>query len=165
MSMVALAMVAYKVRLPKEILENDLNELLIHYNQIGKVMGSKEVKKALRAYNSKADMTPSAALEDRFGWTFRRDAQKKLEKKKEKGTYVKRSRKQICEIARKVQDAYYPDGEWRYRGGAPMKQQQIRDWRIANPDGTPKECMAATGISKNTVYKWWKECEINGEAR
>lgn len=157
LSMVALTMVAYKVQLPKEILEEDLKELLIHYNQIGKVMGQKEINKALRAYNSKALLTTSTGLEERFGWDFRRDDQKKLAKRKEKGTYVKRSRKQICQIARKIQDAYYPDGEWRYRGGAPTKAQQIRDWRAANPDGTPKECMAATGISKNTVYKWWKE--------
>lgn len=155
LSMVALAMVAYKVQIPKEVLEVDLNELLIHYNEIGKVMGSKEVKKALRSYNSKALLTPSTGLEARFGWEFSRDSQRKLAKRKEKGIYIKRDRKQICEIARKVQAAYYPDGEWRYRGGAPTKEQQIRDWRASNPDGTPKECMAATGISKNTVYKWW----------
>ena len=23
------------------------------------------------------------------------------------------------------------------------------------PDGRPKDCIAGTGLSKNTVYKWW----------
>ena len=26
---------------------------------------------------------------------------------------------------------------------------------IYDPDGRPKECIAETGLSKNTVYKWW----------
>ena len=28
-------------------------------------------------------------------------------------------------------------------------------WRELHPDGRPKECIAGTGLSKNTVYKWW----------
>ena len=158
LSMVALAMVAYKVQIPKETLEEDLNELLIHYNQIGKVMGSKEVKKALRSYNSKALLTPSTGLEERFGWKFSRNSQKKREELKEKGL-DKRSRAEILEEARAIRDIRMKrqGRKWDDNNGRKPKQQQIREWRAANPDGTPKECMAATGISKNTVYKWWKE--------
>lgn len=161
MSMVALTMVAYKVRIPKETLESDLNELLVHYNQIGKVMGSKEVKKALRAYNSKADMTPSVALEDRFGWKFRRDAQERREKKNRDGNLPVLTRAEILEDARAIRDIRmkrlgrkWDDNNGR-KPGSGTKQQQIQEWKAAHPDGTPKECMVATGISKNTVYKWW----------
>ena len=28
-------------------------------------------------------------------------------------------------------------------------------YRDLFPEGTPKDCIADTGISKNTVYKWW----------
>lgn len=154
LSMVALTMVAYKVRFPKEKLEKDLTELLAHYNQIGKYMKEAEIKKALRAYNSKADMTPSAGLEARFGWDFDRERKKKREKQEAKGRL--RTKEETWKIARSTRDILFPDGEWRYRGGAPTKEQQIRDWRAEHPEGTPKECIAATGISKNTVYKWWK---------
>ena len=54
-----------------------------------------------------------------------------------------------------VRDALHPDGSWRYKGGAPTKEQLIKAWRVEHPDGKPKECIKDTGISKNTVYKWW----------
>lgn len=165
-SMFALAVVAYKVRtIDRKTVEADLIDLMQHYNSIGKRMKPSELKKAMGGFSIKYDRTSSKKLEECFGWNFRRSAQEKREKRKEKGITVVMTREQSCSVARKLQEIYYPDGSWRYHGGAPTKEQQIREWRIANPDGTPKECMAATGISKNTVYKWWKECEINGEAR
>lgn len=39
--------------------------------------------------------------------------------------------------------------------GRPTAEATVREWQQLHPDGTPKECMADTGISKNTVYKWW----------
>lgn len=50
--------------------------------------------------------------------------------------------------------------DWREGAGRPAgsgtKQQQIQQWRTEHPDGKPRDCIEATGISKNTVYKWWK---------
>ena len=152
-SMVALAQVAYKVRLPKDQLEQDLLQLLVHYNQIGSYMGEKEVKKALRAYNAKADRCRSTSLEVRFGWEFRRSAQERREKLKERGR--ERTKAEAWKIARMTRDVLFPDGEWRNTTGAPTKEQLIRDWRGAHPEGKPKDCIRDTGISKNTVYKWW----------
>ena len=40
-------------------------------------------------------------------------------------------------------------------GGRPDKAKIVEEWRTAHPEGTPKDCIADTGISKNTVYKWW----------
>lgn len=40
-------------------------------------------------------------------------------------------------------------------GGRPNKAKIVEEWRTAHPEGTPKDCIADTGISKNTVYKWW----------
>mgnify|MGYP003305228273 CR=1 FL=1 len=155
-SMMALTVVARKVEYPKEQLEQDLLQLLTHYNQIGRYMNQSEVKKALRMYNDKALQTRSEDLEAWFGWEFRRDAQKRLAKKKEKGTYVKRTRKEICLMARKIQEAYYPDGEWRNKKGAPTAQWKVQQYRAEHPEGKPKDCIEATGLSKNTVYKWWQ---------
>lgn len=39
--------------------------------------------------------------------------------------------------------------------GRPSKKDKILRWRKNNPNGTPKQCITETGISKNTVYKWW----------
>ena len=65
---------------------------------------------------------------------------------------------------RKLQEYDYPDGEWRNLNGRPKgsknKKQEnkdnVRQWRKDNPNGSIKECIAATGISQATVYRYWK---------
>ena len=39
--------------------------------------------------------------------------------------------------------------------GSSQQKKLVEEWRIAHPEGTPKDCIADTGISKNTVYRWW----------
>lgn len=161
-SMCALVIVARKVvTIPKERVERDLEQLLMHYNRIGSYMRSSEVKKAMRMYNDKALATKSETLEQWFGWEFRRDAQKRREKLKEKGTYVKRTRREICERARKIRDIDFPEGSWINRDGRPkgagIKEQIVLQYRAEHPEAKPKDCIEATGLSKNTVYKWWKK--------
>ena len=48
----------------------------------------------------------------------------------------------------------WTDGNGR-KPGTHTKEQVVKDWRAAHPDGKPRECIEATGLSKNTVYKWW----------
>lgn len=76
------------------------------------------------------------------------------------------------EIARAIRDIKMKQQgkDWRDGNGRPknsgIKAMQVYGWRKAQPDGTPKECIQSTGISKNTVYKWWNwtpETEINGK--
>lgn len=72
-------------------------------------------------------------------------------------------RKQVDHLARirALQQFDYPNGEWRYnkgrKPGSSKLKQVIIEWRKNNKDGTVKECVAATGISQATVYKYWKE--------
>lgn len=40
--------------------------------------------------------------------------------------------------------------------GRPDKQNIIEEWQASHPDGTKAECIRDTGLSKPTVYKWWK---------
>lgn len=40
--------------------------------------------------------------------------------------------------------------------GRPDKQRMVEEWQKAHPDGTKAECIRETGLSKPTVYKWWK---------
>ena len=70
----------------------------------------------------------------------------------------KRNGRTQCEHlgrARAVQAFDDPAGSWRNKEGRPSAQQKVYEWRELHPDGRPKECIAGTGLSKNTVYKWW----------
>lgn len=164
-SLVGLTMVAYKVGLPKERVEQDLLQLLVHYNQIGKYMGQKEVRKALRAYNAKALQCRSTTLEEWFGWEFRRAAQERREKRSKDPDRPKLTKEEILEDARAIRDirmkrAGRPwwEGHGRPKGSQNKrnkKQEKIQAWRMEHPEGKPKDCIRDTGISKNTVYKWW----------
>ena len=137
MSMVALSVVAYKVGIEKEQLEDNLLELLEHYNDIGTVITQKELQKAMRSYNSKALKCRSETLEQWFGWEFKR-MQKEISKGRSREEHLKRAR-----AVRTV--ASYENV------GPPTKAHIVKEWRLEHPEGTPRECMAATGLSKNTV--------------
>lgn len=153
-SLCALTVVAKKCGYSKELLEIDLYRLAEHYNATGSRMKSSEVPKALKMYNPKALQTSARTLEDWFGWEFRRSAQERREKYKMRGRG--RTPAEVWKIARSTRDILYPNGEWRNVSGPPTKEQQIREWRETHPDGKPKDCIRETGISKNTVYKWWR---------
>ena len=70
-----------------------------------------------------------------------------------------RKQKQHCEVMRAVQGVVNPN--WREGNGRPKgsgrSEQTVREWRIAHPDGRKADCIRETGLSKPTVYKWWKE--------
>lgn len=157
-SMFALAIVAYKVRtIEKEDLEADLMDLLQHYNGIGKRMTQSEIKKAMGGFQAKYDRTSSARLEEYFGWDFRRN----WKHRKENGRDILTPLEQR-ELARMMRDMKmrrqgrkWTDGNGR-KPGTHTKEQIVKDWRSEHPDGKPMECIQATGLSKNTVYKWWK---------
>jgi hypothetical protein len=64
-----------------------------------------------------------------------------------------------------IRDIEHPDGSWRNKYGRPVGSgtaaAKVAAYRAEFPTGKPKECMAVTGLSKNTVYKWWRS--NNGE--
>ena len=39
--------------------------------------------------------------------------------------------------------------------GRPDKSKVVKEWRKNNPNGTKYQCTKETGLSKNTVKKWW----------
>ena len=41
--------------------------------------------------------------------------------------------------------------------GRPSKEDLVADWQRNNPKGTKAKCIKDTGLSKPTVYKYWKE--------
>lgn len=60
-------------------------------------------------------------------------------------------------VARAVRDAIHED--WRKGNGRPKgsgtKAQFVRDWRDAHPDGRKEDCHRETGMSRDTIRKWW----------
>ena len=35
------------------------------------------------------------------------------------------------------------------------KKDIVQKWQLENPEGTKYQCVKDTGLSKNTVKKWW----------
>nr|CDL65560.1 unnamed protein product [uncultured bacterium] len=64
-----------------------------------------------------------------------------------------RKQEQHLKIARATRDIIHEN--WREGNGRKPKKEIVEEWRKHNPNGKPKECIQQTGLSKNTVYKWW----------
>lgn len=45
---------------------------------------------------------------------------------------------------------------WRDRNGRPDKANIVQLWQQEHPNGRKADCIRDTGLSKPTVYKWWK---------
>ena len=75
----------------------------------------------------------------------------RIEKNKRNG----RKQKSHLSIARFTLDVMNKEAG-KHLQGRPRKQQIIEEWQLLHPEGTKAECIKETGISKKTVYKWWK---------
>ena len=62
-----------------------------------------------------------------------------------------------------MRDAIYPDGSWRQGNGRKPKKQIVVDWRAEHPEGKKADCIRDTGLTKPTVYKWWKAIDEEKE--
>ena len=71
-----------------------------------------------------------------------------------------RKQAEHLERARLVQTLDYPNGAWRNKEGRPKgsgeKSKIVEEWKRQHPDGKKADCIRETGLSKPTVYKWWK---------
>ncbi len=67
-----------------------------------------------------------------------------------------RKQKEHIERMNVLRDFDYPDGSWINRDGAPTKQEIVMKWQENHPNGKKADCIKDTGLSKPTVYKWWK---------
>lgn len=103
-----------------------------------------DVLDALEAYNEKWITYPRNSVENRSG--IRIDANKRNGRKQ--ADHLRR--------ARAVQAVDYPSGEWREGNGRKSKEEIVREWLRAHPGGKKADCIRDTGLSKPTVYKWWR---------
>ena len=144
MSMCALSAIAYKCGVDRDELERDLTDLLPIYNKgAEREVKPKEIVSAMKMYNSKAALTPRDSLEHWQGWEYKP---------------IKRNgRKQRLHlrIARSTLDIMNEE-HGKTLQGRKSKQDIVEQWQQSNPDKTVTDCSRALGISRTTVYKYWR---------
>jgi hypothetical protein len=143
--MMCLAIYASKCDIPKKRLKQDMQavfELLkdvMHENKLTQ----DDVSSALEVYSR-----------DFYNFTIE-DIEKlsgvRIERNKRNG----RKQKVHIKVISSIRDTLYPDGAWRNKDGRPSLTSVVQKYRQENPDAKPRDCIAATGLSKNTVYRWW----------
>ena len=104
-----------------------------------------DIKAGLQAYKEPAVNYPRDTIAKLSG----------IEIKENKRNY--RTRVEHLKGARALQEIYNPN--WRNTEGRPKgsgtKEEQIRAWRLANPNGKKIDCYRETGITRPTIDKWW----------
>ena len=143
-----LATYAQKCGVPRETLEEDAYGLIPFMNTKGDEFTEDDVMHALEAYTDSYATYPIDTIVWRTGI--------QIEKNK------RNFRKQALHLerARAVQNIDYPCGEWRNKEGRPDKLSVVTEWRSEHPEGTKAECIRETGLSKPTVYRWWREIDL-----
>lgn len=144
LSMCALAVIAWKCNVSLEEVKRDLYELLPIYNEGAKrIVKEQEIISALKMYNEKAMQTPRGSLERWLGWEYKPI--------KRNG----RKRAQHLQLARGIREVKFRMGEKVSGGGRPSAARIVEQYQLEHPEARPKEIVAATGLSKSTVYKYY----------
>lgn len=149
-SVMCLAIYAAKCDVPEERLREDAEFFIPRLNEINpdEPFTKEDVESALECFDDRYCTFPIKDIEKLSGI--------KIERNKRKG------RTQAAHIRRitLLRDNDYPDGSWRNTNGRPKgaskEKKIVEEWQQANPGGKKASCMRETGLSKSTVYRWWK---------
>lgn len=152
MTMCALSAIAFKCNVPKWELQETLHGFLPDWNK-GKVGTDRverwEIRSAMKMYNARAFEMRREVIEEYFGWNFepikRRKGKEYIGQEKHlmlaRGMLALRKQMGMTSQGRK------------------SSQETVMEWREAHPDGRKVDCIKDTGLSKTTVYKWWRKIE------
>lgn len=137
-----LAAYAVKCNIPREELEEDAFGLIPYLNTKGDLFTEDDVLKALEAYNESYITYPIHAIEARTAIQIPRNK--------------RNGRKQATHIQymNKIRSFKVELGECT-NGGRPPKAEAVREWRQLHPDGKMIDCHNETGMSRDTIRKWW----------
>ena len=163
-SMCALSVIAWKCGVAAEDLERDLLAILPDYNNGAvRLIKEKEIYSAMKMYNSKAILTQRESLENWQGWEYKpikrngRNRHTHLHSEywiNEKG----RPEVNICKQNRELALRFMRDnGEIKGRPKGTDKRSVVADWQKKHPAGRKVDCIRDTGLSENTVRKWWRK--------
>ena len=139
---------AVKCNIPEEEVEQDLMSLLPILTELKQddPITKNDVYEALDAYVEALNTYPVKSIEYLSGIDLHTDRPRR------------NGRKQIDHIKRvnalnKLDQA---DGKGAYfNNGRPDKQELVKEWRRLHPDGTKAQCRQDTGLSWDTIRKWW----------
>lgn len=149
-SMCALSVIAWKCNVPQEELEKDLLSLLPDYNKgATRQIKEKEIYSAMKMYNSKAMLTPRESLENWQGWEYKPI--------KRNG----RKQEQHLQLARGIRALKGQMGENVVGGGRPTKEYIVREYLELHPNATKTDVVRNTGLTYNTVRKYWGKEQSN----
>lgn len=140
-----LATYAKKCGVSRKVLEEDAYGLIPLLNTKGDEFTEDDVLHALEAFTDSYITYPIDTIVNRTGIPI----------EKNKRNYRKQT--VHMKIMSSTRDILYPDGEWRYV--PPTAEQTVREWQKIHPAGKKADCIRETGLSKPTVYKWWRTVE------
>ena len=103
-----------------------------------------DVLDALEAFNEKWITYPRISVEYKSGIRIRAN--------KRNG----RKQKDHIKLMNYVRDEINQNTDWREGNGRKPKREIVEEWLLSHPDGKKADCIRETGLSKPTVYKWWK---------
>ena len=145
-----LATYAQKCGVPRETLEEDAYGLIPFMNTKGDEFTEDDVMHALEAYTDSYATYPIDTIVWRTGIQIeknRRNGQKQSDHLEEA--------RAIRDIRMRRQGRKWTDGN-----GRPDKLSVVAEWRSEHSEGTKAECIRETGLSKKTVYRWWREIDL-----
>lgn len=134
----------------RQELEKDCFEIMEHFEkrtiEDTNHFTEADVMDALEAFDNKWVRYPRDTIEYRCGFALprnKRNGQKQIDHLEEA--------RAIRDIRQKRQGKKWTDGN-----GRKSKQHEVEIWQAANPTGTKADCVRDTGLSKPTVYKYWR---------
>lgn len=140
---------AIKCDIDYDELERDLISFLPRFEYLNPddPITEDEVREALASYDERLNTYPSRSIEYLSGI----EMEHKQIKRNGRTRYA--HIKQVNAVRKFKREQL---GENTYENnGRPDKRKQVKMWRLENPDGTMYRCAKETGMSKNTVKKWW----------
>ena len=167
-AMKALAMIAFKEGVPREVFLRDLHELAAFWTVFdwkGDSFNAKNVEAIERFFDDAAKYNASSeTLEEWLGYEFRRVGVKRNGRKKKEHLHAEywtgekgRPTTNLCKQNREMALRYMREnGEIKGRPvGSGTAEQRVAAYRAEHPDASVTEVARALEISRPTVYKWW----------
>ena len=145
----ALAIYAAKCHIPYEKLREDAYSLIPFLNNLNSAspFTAEDVESALECYDERYKTFP------------RKDIEKitSIRIEPNKRNYLKQS--DHLEEARAIRDIRMrrQGKKWTDGNGPKPKDKIVKQWRENHPEGTKKQCKDDTGLTYNTIRKWWTE--------
>lgn len=152
-----LSIYAIKCDISREELEADCLELAEVFESRTKSEDNhfthKDVLDALQSFEDKGLITyPVNSISNRSGIPIEKNKRNGL--KQDQHLYLARRRKEDMKALGLPMKA--PEGRPK---GSSQQKKLVEEWQASHPDGKKADCIRDTGLSKPTVYRWWKEGE------